>query len=195
MQSRLVLRSRGDGCAHRSANQPTLYGMMAARTLVAAFACLAGCFSVPDFGSDDEHKNLSYDQFIAEIGTHGFDPRGASEINCRSFSTRDSYDIWYSMAIPLSNYDELIKRVADGLSEPQTRAVMATSNSIELPTKWPKPDSHHPSWWNLPKDGAVKCTRWELQSEDRARGWFWVYDRENQRLWIWEWNHQWHRFY
>jgi len=65
------------------------------------------------------------------------------------------------------------------------------SRSADLPSNWPDPEINPPDWFNQAQTGDhVQCTQWDVQLEDRAKGWYWLYDPDSETLRIWEWNRQ-----
>lgn len=171
------------------------------------------CNPFAGFDRRTEHTNLTYEEYISRVVNKGhdpkgalkeFDPKGASRIDYYCWKYRDGYDQFLRLSIKPSAYRSLLARTFDHLADPQRAAYLAapvgevtrtTTERIALPPDWPRPWDDAPDWWDLPcRNGKVECTRWELQCESRAKGWYWVYRPEAKMLWIWEWNHQWHSF-
>ena len=162
-------------------------------------ATLWGCTGL-DFGGDTEHKNLTYDQYVSMVGTGSFDPKGASEIYYRGYSTRDSYDCWWRLTIDRISFDRLLARMTANMNDPEYASYNSqrvgpvrhsTADDPGIPANWPRPCDSPPSWWQRPGDGDhVACTRWELQVDNtsydgRSKGWYWLYDADAATLWIW----------
>jgi hypothetical protein len=184
-------------------------------TLPAFLACvaLAGImmllfipFSlVPDFGGDREYAELTYDKYRTLVGEEGLDPVGARDISYRVHFTRDSYDIWLRMHMDPSAYEPLLAQTSANMKDLHFASYggkgvgpvrQSSDRRASFPGNWPEPESEPPRWWNPPRaDRALPCTRWELQVDasvysGRAKGWYWLYDRDESILWIWEWNRQ-----
>ncbi len=174
-------------------------GAMLYLPLVAAVGC------VPDFGGERECVHLSYKTFRAKLPQDTLDPKGASDIDYCSRSTRDGHDTWLRMTIPAADCQAARDAFARHVQPPEFAAYkreqlapvrMVTGNGPTLPSNWPPPDSKPPGWWELPTTGRNReCTYWELQVDNspyagRSKGWYWLYDRDASILWIWEWNRQ-----
>jgi hypothetical protein len=159
-----------------------------------------------DFGGDRTAENLTYEEFSSAFGA-GFDPQGAGQISHRILATRDSYDQWTKMTIAADDYAALIERFAKHMEDPEFvsyQRKMAGSvektetNDPAFPADRADPAGPAPAWWTPPSGGlTLTCTRWDVQVSDsnydgRAKGWWWLYERSTQMLWIWEWNRQHH---
>jgi len=151
-----------------------------------------------------EHKGLTYRQFASTFDDPQFDPKGASHIYCYVDGYIDGYDEFWKMTIPAESYEPLLEEVSKGIEEPNNAPYRSealgpvrktTATQPGIPPDWRAASSPPPAWWQPQRAGPnTECTRWELQvrkKDRRAKGWYWVYDRDSQTLWIWEWNHQW----
>jgi hypothetical protein len=172
-------------------------------TIFLFLVSLCGC--APDFGGDTEYTSLTYRQYVRKVGVNWFDPRGASEINYRLYSTRDSYDSWWRLTIARTDFDNQLGQMDEDMEDPgyasynseRVGPVRKTASNVPaVPTNWPAPCDTPPTWWKRPGNGQhLACTRWELQVDDtvydgRSKGWYWLYDIQSETLWIWHWNHQ-----
>lgn len=164
----------------------------------------AGC-AVPSFDGSTESTDLTYAQYVADIGVRTFDPKGASHIDYRCNSTPDSYDCWWRMKIDNSGFGNLLAQMTDNMNDPEYASYDAqrvgpprttTTYNPAIPANWPRHQGRLPGWWQQPNPGQkMACAHWELQVDNRAndgrsKGWHWRYDTESATLWIWHWNHQ-----
>ncbi|HUY92836.1 MAG TPA: hypothetical protein VMV10_29115 [Pirellulales bacterium] len=189
-----------------------------AMTFIVAVVCAAATYgwrlanairgvNLLGFGSDHGAENLTYEEFSSAFGSD-FDPQGASQISLRVLQSRDGYDEWAKMTIAADHYAALVKRFAKNMEDPDFvsyKGKMASdvlriqTDDSRFPADWPEPDGDTPRWWLPPSAGSdLVCARWEVQVDDssyssRAKGWYFLYNRADQTLWIWEWNRQHHR--
>ena len=115
---------------------------------------LCGCI-VLDFGGDTEHKDLTYDQYTSKVGVGSFDPKGASEIYYRCYSTRDSYDCWWRLTIDNANFDSLLAQMTENMDDQEYASNNSqrvgpmrktTTDDPAIPSNWPSPDDTPPTW-------------------------------------------------
>jgi hypothetical protein len=162
--------------------------------------CLAGRWLVPDFGTDLEYQDLTYEQYKSHVGLEGFDPLGGSHIYYRVWGTRDTSDAWWKVDVPGSAYENLVQAEDRRFSNLAGKYPVGkgTSRDIIIPRNWPRPDTSPPTWWGRPRANSdMECKRWELQLDTdphsgRSTGTYYAYDRASSTLWIWSWNHQHH---
>jgi len=166
--------------------------------IVVAFVAILNGAWLPD--GEEEAVNLTYDQYVSAVGIAGFDPRGADDISFRSHSTIDSYDVWRKLHLLSAAYDSLLAKMSSDMEDPNFVSTKKNSSisvkktaskSADLPSNWPSPEVNPPDWFDQGQNGdQVQCTRWDVQLEDRAKGWYWLYDPDSETLQIWEWNRQ-----
>ncbi len=172
-----------------------LFAVVVMYTLVAVFIIASGQWL--DFGGNEEYTELTYEQYKSRVGILHLDPVGAKDISYYRYKTIDSYDVWLKMHLPADAYDLLLDRMkhnmedldfVGGRGKAAGPVRKVTDNSLTIPANWPSLASHSST------QNQVVCTRWELQlvgsHSDRAKGWYWLYDRDIATLWIWEWNYQ-----
>ena len=122
------------------------------------------------------------------------------DISFRSHSTIDSFDVWRKLHLPSAAYDSLLAKMSSDM-EDQNFVSRKKNTSIsvkkrackssDFPSDWPSPEINPPDWFDQGHAAdQVQCTQWDVQLEDRAKGWYWLYDPKSETLRTWEWNRQ-----
>ena len=178
----------------------SLLFLVTAAALVGYLVWLAPSYEKADHV---ELPDMTYRQFVDNVGTQNLDPRGASHIYYyNGQQQRDGKaDRWIKMTLPPNSFENLLARQERKFSElknatdpsnPDGGLKKSTSRRPEMPENWPALREDPPLWWSPESAGHnLHCVRWEIQeSRQRAKGWYWAYDRNLETLWIWEWNRQ-----
>jgi hypothetical protein len=195
----LFVRKPWGRTARRMTGSTVLVGFVLAILFLAAAAFVA----IPDgspFGDDAEGVNLTYEQYVSVVGSDGLVPKEASDICFRRHQTIDSYDSWLKLRLPSAAYESLIAKMSTDLQDPHflshkenilSPVKKTLSDSANPRSIWPSPEVNPPSWFEAEQMGdQLQCTQWDVQLADRAKGWYWLYDRNLETLRIWEWNRQ-----
>jgi hypothetical protein len=154
----------------------------------------------PDFGSDREIIDMSYDEYVSRVGSEILNPIGGSRIYFKSHSTRDGYDMWIKLHLPSPAYESLLTRMSTNMQDPN---YVSNKENIRSPVNktvgddpippgnWPKAEINPPVWFEpVQTRHHASCILWDVQLIDRSKGWHWCYDNDSETLRIWEWNRQ-----
>lgn len=159
--------------------------------IVALTVC--GCVDL-NFEGTTEYRDLTYPEYLDQVGTSGFDPKGAELLSFRHHQTRDGFQMWYQIKIAEEDWIDILKQL--DLEDPVPFASKEEgSNKIGIPSSWPEPDPSHPDWWTPPTEFGTEIVKAVSQKEKgkRAIGWYWLYDKPTSTAIGWKWNQQyWH---
>ncbi len=164
-------------------------------------ALATGCITESVFDGGYEHVGLTNKQF-KEILPHAFGYAGASCIDIKFRSTRDSSDCWERVTISPQAFSGLLAaydkhQQANGWKLAQDKngqALHQVTRAVgQYPDGWPEFEEKPPSWWRpTASDGMVEMSAWLLESLEwsSSLGECWVYDGPSHTLWIWSWKRQ-----
>ncbi len=158
--------------------------------LVLVPLALCGCV---DPEHNKEHRNLTYEEYCKRFPRKYFDPKGAKSISYRSYTTRDSYDVWWKIEISRKDWLKIVKEI--GLTAPRPFSPESKPNGeLGVPATWPVPHQPAPDWWLPPRNFGSMIAISQTQKNGRATGWYWLYDADSSKAIGWHWNHQHWRF-